>query len=268
MKKSLGFILIPLVFSIILGSIITQFAFGDYQSGSKDVYQAKKDTECRKGLTLLYLPSKDKYYCADDKSAEGFMQQGAIAIKGDYVTELNLMYGANLDAEQNKEEINVMVSPAYKPPKKQHKEGVEFHKIQCNDGLHLIVRYSGHPACVKLDTHGELVERGWGTHPPEISDTDKYLKDAGLIVEIVDYTKITVDGISKYQVNFRIDTGGRSVKALQLIVESDSDSVKVQIGSIRSGEKIKKSVVIAADDPETITAKIDSFSFKKKTYSG
>jgi len=268
MKKSLGFILIPLVFSIILGSIITQFAFGDYRSGSKDVYEAEEDTECRKGLTLLYLPSKDKYYCADDKSAEDFMQQGAIAIKGDYVTELNLMYGANLDAEQNKEEINVMVSPAYKPPKKQHEEGVEFHKIQCNDGLHLIVRYSGHPACVKLDTHGELVERGWGTHPPEISDTDKYLKDAGLIVEIVDYTKITVDGISKYQVNFRIDTGGRFVKALQLIVESDSDSVKVEIGSIQSGKKIKKSVVIAADDPETITAKIDSFSFKKITYSG
>ena len=260
-RKFLGLIFIPMVFSIILGLIIPQIVYGEY---TKDVYEAEEDSECRKGLTLLHLPSKDKYYCADDRSAEEFMKSGAIAIKGDYTTELNLMYGVNLEAEQRKEEIDSMVSPAYKPPKKQHKEGVEIHKIQCNEGLHLIVRYSGHPACVKLDTHRELVERVWGTHPPEISDIDEYLEEEGLIVEIVDYTEITVDGISKYQVNFRIDAGKRMVEELQIIVKSDSDSVIVEVGSIQSGTVIKKSVVLAADDPQIITAKIDSYSFKKK----
>jgi hypothetical protein len=47
-------------------------------------------------------------------------------------------------------------------PLKQFKSGIPIDKIQCKEGLKLILRSSdGSPACVKPETRQKLIERGW-----------------------------------------------------------------------------------------------------------
>ncbi len=46
-------------------------------------------------------------------------------------------------------------------PRKQMKLGVAPEKITCDEGLVLMLRVSGMPACVKPDTAEKLEERGW-----------------------------------------------------------------------------------------------------------
>ena len=46
-------------------------------------------------------------------------------------------------------------------PRKQMKLGVAPEKITCDEGLVLMLRVSGMPACVKSDTAEKLEERGW-----------------------------------------------------------------------------------------------------------
>ncbi len=36
----------------------------------------------------------------------------------------------------------------------------------CNEGLVLIIKHNGSPACVRLETADKLEERGWGIIPP------------------------------------------------------------------------------------------------------
>lgn len=47
------------------------------------------------------------------------------------------------------------------PPLKQFESGISFDEIQCKDGLVLIQKYNGSPACVKPDSVVELLTRGW-----------------------------------------------------------------------------------------------------------
>ena len=51
-------------------------------------------------------------------------------------------------------------------PRKQIAQGVSIEKVICNEGLVLIIKYNGAPACVKPDTAVILEERNWGGMPP------------------------------------------------------------------------------------------------------
>lgn len=48
-----------------------------------------------------------------------------------------------------------------KPPLQQYKLGILIDKIQCKDGLTLLQKYDGSPACVTFETKQKLIERGW-----------------------------------------------------------------------------------------------------------
>ncbi len=50
----------------------------------------------------------------------------------------------------------------YLAPLDQIDHGVEPKFIRCNEGLTLIQKYDGAPACVKPETITKLIERGWG----------------------------------------------------------------------------------------------------------
>jgi len=50
-------------------------------------------------------------------------------------------------------------------PLKQIKSGVALFDLKCNEGLTLIQKYDGAPACVKPETKIKLIERGWGVIP-------------------------------------------------------------------------------------------------------
>jgi len=53
-------------------------------------------------------------------------------------------------------------------PKKQVAQGIALHQVICKQGLELIIKYNGSPACVKSETAEKLAERGWGGPPPPI----------------------------------------------------------------------------------------------------
>jgi len=59
------------------------------------------------------------------------------------------------------------------PPLKQVAQGIEREAVVCNEGLVLIIKHNGSPACVKHETAVKLEERGWGGMPPPCcKDTD------------------------------------------------------------------------------------------------
>jgi hypothetical protein len=51
-------------------------------------------------------------------------------------------------------------------PKKQISQGIESTAVKCNEGLELIIKHNGSPACVRPDTAENLEERSWGGIPP------------------------------------------------------------------------------------------------------
>jgi len=51
-------------------------------------------------------------------------------------------------------------------PLKQTSQGIDPPHVICKEGLVLIIKYNGSPACVRLDTAVKLEERGWGVMPP------------------------------------------------------------------------------------------------------
>ena len=51
-------------------------------------------------------------------------------------------------------------------PKKQVSQGIDPVEVKCNEGLVLLIKNNGSPACVKSSTVEILYERGWGSMPP------------------------------------------------------------------------------------------------------
>ena len=50
-------------------------------------------------------------------------------------------------------------------PLKQFHSGILVEEIQCKDGLVLIQRHNGYPACIKPESKEKLTDRGWMTDP-------------------------------------------------------------------------------------------------------
>jgi len=51
-------------------------------------------------------------------------------------------------------------------PLKQISHGVSPEAVKCNEGLVLVLKHSGTPACVKPQTAEKFEQRGWGVMPP------------------------------------------------------------------------------------------------------
>ena len=66
---------------------------------------------------------------------------------------------ADITLDSDKSEIPQMEKQL--SPKKQISQGIEPTEVQCNEGLVLIFKQTGSPACVKSDTASKLVERNW-----------------------------------------------------------------------------------------------------------
>ena len=52
------------------------------------------------------------------------------------------------------------------PPKKQVSQGIKPAAVNCKEGLVLIIKHDGSPACVMPETAKSLEDRGWGSIPP------------------------------------------------------------------------------------------------------
>jgi len=55
-----------------------------------------------------------------------------------------------------------MITEKQISPKKQISQGIEPEAVKCNEGLVLVLKHTGTPACVKPDTAEKLHERNWG----------------------------------------------------------------------------------------------------------
>lgn len=54
------------------------------------------------------------------------------------------------------------------PPRKQWKETSDINQVTCKEGLVLIQKSSGAPACVSASAYLKLIDRGYGMFDPEI----------------------------------------------------------------------------------------------------
>jgi len=50
------------------------------------------------------------------------------------------------------------------PPLKQIFAGISYENVICKEGLSLIIKKGGSPACVKPETKIKLIERGWASN--------------------------------------------------------------------------------------------------------
>ena len=55
-------------------------------------------------------------------------------------------------------------------PLHQFKQGIPGKYISCNEGLQLLIKITGEPACVKWEHGKKLLERGWAKSVPSISN--------------------------------------------------------------------------------------------------
>ena len=115
-------------------------------------------------------------------------------------------------------------------PRKQMKSGVMPEKITCNEGLVLMLKISGMPACVKAGTAEKLEERGWKqiiqkfekaekeieTIPASqsatvnfyISDDDLNTSNSGVdVVNVEDLFEFTINGIPIEGPETMVETG-------------------------------------------------------------
>ena len=51
----------------------------------------------------------------------------------------------------------------FNPPLKQLQIGISPENVVCREGLQLIHSIHGNPACVKNESVGKLIDRGWAT---------------------------------------------------------------------------------------------------------
>ncbi|WP_148680181.1 hypothetical protein [Nitrosopumilus maritimus] len=172
----------------------------------------------------------------------------------------------------------VAIQPALadiESPKKQMKLGVLPEKITCNEGLVLMLKTSGMPACVKSATAEKLEERGWKqiiqkfekaekeieTIPASqsttvnfyISDDDLNTSHSGVdVVNIEDLFEFTINGVPIQGPETMIETGtdtGKFYLKLDLpdtVKQDDVVLIRYLDQSDYSGEKrvLTKSIAL------------------------
>lgn len=135
--------------------------------------------------------------------------------------------------------FSVMIFPVFAPshpeyvgvdsPLKQLKFGVAPHEIICNEGLVLIIKYDGSPACVKAKTAEKLAERGWGGSVPPIVSHGGEIVD---YVSLIDNLRIHVIVDPEGQIEqpffsvtgFLIQVNGQSVQVFEYDSAEDANT--------------------------------------------
>jgi len=74
----------------------------------------------------------------------------------------------------------------FEAPLKQVAQGIEPEAVTCNEGLVLIIKYNGSPACVKPTTAEKLIERGWAFETSSIDSYDDCVAAGNDVLEWLD----------------------------------------------------------------------------------
>jgi len=106
-----------------------------------------------------YIPGKEMMIFANQDSEDFINVDQLCSRNGVYPDSTMLLVLKDLKPESP--ETFEIVSP-----RMQIFYGVTPENVICKEGLVLIIKYSGSPACVKLETAVILEERGWGGMSP------------------------------------------------------------------------------------------------------
>ncbi len=107
-------------------------------------------------------------------------------------------------------------------PLKQFKSGISAEKVQCKDGLLLVIKSSnGHPACVKPQSVEKLIERWWATtnRISELVNPQTYL-------------------ITKDDKTFQIQYSLKGAKLSEIVNDDLSASIHVLLADAVGGELV------------------------------
>ena len=132
----------------------------------------------------------------------------------------------------------VLIQPSFadvESPRKQMKLGVMPEKITCDEGLVLMLKISGMPACVKPTTAERLEERGWKqiiqkfekaekeietVHASQNSIVNYYIIDDDLNTSHNGVDVISTDGLFEFTIN------GVPIEGPETMIETGADTGK------------------------------------------
>jgi len=86
-------------------------------------------------------------------------------------TNPNVQQSVKEEADQSSNQTTTIQNPSnpvdisVAAPLKQVAQGVLPNEIICKEGLELIIKNNGSPACVKAETITKLISRGWAINP-------------------------------------------------------------------------------------------------------
>ena len=186
----------------------------------------------------------------------------------------------------------VVIQPSFgeiESPKKQMKLGIMPEKITCNEGLVLMLKISGMPACVKSTTAEKLEERGWKqiiqkfekaereieTIPASqstivnfyVSDDDLNTSHSGVdVVNVEDLFEFTINGVPIEGPETMVETGtdtGKFYLKLDLpdtVKQDDVVLIRYLDKSDSAGEKrvLTKSITLTKTFAKVETSGMDS----------
>ncbi len=116
------------------------------------------------------------------------------------------------------------------PPLKQVAQGIAPHQVICKEGLQLIIKYNGSPACVKPETAEKLAQRGWGgPTPPIVSHGGPAVDYVSLIDNLRAYN-VTVNPEGEIEqpffsvTGFSIQVNGASVQVFEYNTAEDAEA--------------------------------------------
>ena len=132
----------------------------------------------------------------------------------------------------------VLIQPSFgdlESPRKQIKLGASPDKVTCNEGLVLMLRPSGMPACVTSTTAERLTEKGWNTIVWKFVKTQKeietvpassmsivnfYISDHDLNLAHKAVETVSTEGLFEYTIN------GVSITGPEKMIETGPDTDK------------------------------------------
>jgi len=126
------------------------------------LYSSAAEYGANSTVSIMVSNPKNQRYLSDtlDVKPDGsfsykFKIKGKLGITGDYESDLLIGWSSTGIAFEY-----------FASPLKQLESGIASNKIKCREDLELIFKPSNNnPACVKPDTAGKLIKRGWAKKP-------------------------------------------------------------------------------------------------------
>ena len=147
------------LFTIFLIGTISMLPMADAVERYAGTDASKIEMECREGQVLIFKFTANTQLCTSADTAEMWEQMGVGQIVRSPIDS------NSMDQSTTSMETTIDVSNTEKhkiiSPDQQVENGITKEDVICKSELTLMIRSSGSPACVQMDSIKELESRGW-----------------------------------------------------------------------------------------------------------